>query len=182
MLTPPRLLTLVHAVQQPLGRPEFTALNVTHVGWLNALGTLQTAPILVESRTSRRVLVPIPHRARLRPLPRPRRRLTQHRLRNRARPPRCHIRIPRRWDFGLQLRERATTDNRGQTAAPRPSMTAFMSWPKIQARELSKSTLHGIRRRCDGLTVALARSDTNTAEIPTVPSSGSKRWITSASI
>ncbi len=28
MLTPPRLLTLVHAVQQPLGRPAFTALTV----------------------------------------------------------------------------------------------------------------------------------------------------------
>jgi hypothetical protein len=46
MLTPPRLLTFVHAVQQPLGRPEFTALNVTHIGWLYALGALQTAPIL----------------------------------------------------------------------------------------------------------------------------------------
>jgi hypothetical protein len=46
MLTPPRLLTLVHAVQQPIGRPEFTALNITHLGWLNALGSLQTAPIL----------------------------------------------------------------------------------------------------------------------------------------
>ncbi|MCU1265340.1 MAG: putative Outer rane channel [Acidobacteria bacterium] len=30
MLTPPRLLTLVHAVQQPIGRPEFTALHVEH--------------------------------------------------------------------------------------------------------------------------------------------------------
>src|SRR2546421_94471 len=33
MLTPPRLLTLVHAVQQPLGRPEFIPLSITHVGW-----------------------------------------------------------------------------------------------------------------------------------------------------
>lgn len=30
MLTPPRLLTLVHAVQQPLGEPSFTAINVQH--------------------------------------------------------------------------------------------------------------------------------------------------------
>jgi hypothetical protein len=35
MLTPPRLLTLVHAVQQPIGRPEFAALRVDHedVSW-----------------------------------------------------------------------------------------------------------------------------------------------------
>jgi len=31
MLTPPTLLTLVHAVQQPIGRPQFAALNVDHV-------------------------------------------------------------------------------------------------------------------------------------------------------
>jgi hypothetical protein len=30
MITPPRMLTLVHAVQQPLGRPAFTALTVQH--------------------------------------------------------------------------------------------------------------------------------------------------------
>ncbi|MDQ6860295.1 MAG: hypothetical protein M3032_03955 [Verrucomicrobiota bacterium] len=30
MLTPPHLLTLVHAAQQPIGRPEFTALAVHH--------------------------------------------------------------------------------------------------------------------------------------------------------
>ncbi len=44
MLTPPRLLTLVHAVQQPLGRPAFAALNVDHedVAW--DLAPLQTAP------------------------------------------------------------------------------------------------------------------------------------------
>ena len=30
MLTPPRLLTLVHAVQQPIGAPRFTALAVQH--------------------------------------------------------------------------------------------------------------------------------------------------------
>lgn len=31
MLTPPTLLTLVHAVQQPIGQPQFAALNVDHV-------------------------------------------------------------------------------------------------------------------------------------------------------
>jgi hypothetical protein len=42
MLTPPRLLTLVHAVQQPLGRPEFLPLHVEHI---NQHGVqLQTAP------------------------------------------------------------------------------------------------------------------------------------------
>ncbi len=30
MLTPPHVLTLVHAVQQPLGRPEFVQLDVQH--------------------------------------------------------------------------------------------------------------------------------------------------------
>jgi hypothetical protein len=30
MITPPRMLNLVHAVQQPLGRPAFTALTVQH--------------------------------------------------------------------------------------------------------------------------------------------------------
>ena len=30
MITPPRLLTLVHAVQQPVGRPVFTAISVQH--------------------------------------------------------------------------------------------------------------------------------------------------------
>ncbi len=30
LLTPPRLLTLVHAVQQPLGRPQFAGLDVEH--------------------------------------------------------------------------------------------------------------------------------------------------------
>jgi hypothetical protein len=30
LVTPPRLLTLVHAVQQPVGRPEFWALDVEH--------------------------------------------------------------------------------------------------------------------------------------------------------
>ena len=43
MLTPPRLITLVHAVQQPLGRPHFAALNVQHDG-AGGDPTLQTAP------------------------------------------------------------------------------------------------------------------------------------------
>jgi hypothetical protein len=30
LISPPRLLTLIHAVQQPLGRPQFVALNVDH--------------------------------------------------------------------------------------------------------------------------------------------------------
>ncbi|MDD5578056.1 MAG: hypothetical protein PHY16_02095 [Methylobacter sp.] len=47
MLTPPRLLTLVHAVQQPIGVPEFTAIPVQHEPY-NELQPdpkiLQTAP------------------------------------------------------------------------------------------------------------------------------------------
>ncbi len=42
MLTPPTLLTLVHAVQQPLGRPQFTALNVDHVDLVWDKDPLQT--------------------------------------------------------------------------------------------------------------------------------------------
>jgi hypothetical protein len=45
MLTPPRLVTLVHAVQQPLGRPEFAALNVERDDTLDDANPLQTAPI-----------------------------------------------------------------------------------------------------------------------------------------
>ena len=44
MLTPPYLLTLVHAVQQPIGRPEFTALNVSHQDAAWDPAPLQTAP------------------------------------------------------------------------------------------------------------------------------------------
>jgi hypothetical protein len=44
MLTPPRLLTLVHAVQQPIGRPEFTLLDVEHADVKWDLLKLQTAP------------------------------------------------------------------------------------------------------------------------------------------
>ena len=44
MLTPPHLLTLVHAVQQPIGRPEFTAAAVHHENMKLDPGTLQTTP------------------------------------------------------------------------------------------------------------------------------------------
>jgi hypothetical protein len=43
MITPPRLLTLVHAVQQPLGNPQFTALNVDHEDVSFEQNPLQTA-------------------------------------------------------------------------------------------------------------------------------------------
>ncbi|HVG26419.1 MAG TPA: hypothetical protein VM865_02345, partial [Acidobacteriaceae bacterium] len=42
MLTPPRLLTLVHAVQQPIGHPRFRALSVSH-DQATVAGALQTA-------------------------------------------------------------------------------------------------------------------------------------------
>ena len=42
MLTPPTLLTLVHAVQQPIGRPQFAALNVDHVDEADNPNPLQT--------------------------------------------------------------------------------------------------------------------------------------------
>jgi hypothetical protein len=44
MLTPPRLLTLVHALQQPLSRPAFTALNIVRQSGDNNPAALQTAP------------------------------------------------------------------------------------------------------------------------------------------
>lgn len=46
MLTPPHLVTLVHAVQQPIGRPQFTALSVDHedVSSDSKQQPLQTAP------------------------------------------------------------------------------------------------------------------------------------------
>jgi hypothetical protein len=43
MLTPPKLLTLVHAVQQPLGRPRFAALTVAHTPLEGLAAPLQTA-------------------------------------------------------------------------------------------------------------------------------------------
>jgi hypothetical protein len=46
LLTPPKLLTLVHAVQQPLGRPEFIPLHVEHDPAKAPPGPLlQTKPI-----------------------------------------------------------------------------------------------------------------------------------------
>jgi hypothetical protein len=44
MLTPPHLLTLVHAVQQPIGRPEFTAAAVHHETTARDPVPLQTTP------------------------------------------------------------------------------------------------------------------------------------------
>lgn len=44
MLTPPRLLTLVHATQQPLGRPAFMALNIVRQNGAADPNALQTAP------------------------------------------------------------------------------------------------------------------------------------------
>ncbi|MEO7954969.1 MAG: hypothetical protein ABIR35_12900, partial [Polaromonas sp.] len=44
MLTPPHLLTLVHAVQQPIGRPEFTAATVQHEKTDRDPEPLQTMP------------------------------------------------------------------------------------------------------------------------------------------
>ncbi len=44
MLTPPRLLTLVHAVQQPVGRPRFQPLDVEYQSRYEGSNPLQTAP------------------------------------------------------------------------------------------------------------------------------------------
>ncbi len=57
MLNPPLLLTLVHAVQQPLGRPEFAALNVDHDDDLITTNALHTAR--VRSRQDPAELSPI---------------------------------------------------------------------------------------------------------------------------
>jgi hypothetical protein len=45
MLTPPRLVTLVHALQQPLGHPEFSALRVLHDVALEQGIPLQAEPL-----------------------------------------------------------------------------------------------------------------------------------------
>lgn len=45
MLTPPTLITLVHAVQQPMGKPEFMSLNVDFEEQSWYQDPLQTAPI-----------------------------------------------------------------------------------------------------------------------------------------
>lgn len=57
MLTPPHLLTLVHAVQQPIGQPTWAALNVDHEepGWAGLF--LATAPL--RGRTDPAELAPI---------------------------------------------------------------------------------------------------------------------------
>jgi hypothetical protein len=59
MLTPPRLLTLVHAVQQPIGQPRFTALNIAVSPWLGGSGDvpLETEPSA--GRTDPTELAPI---------------------------------------------------------------------------------------------------------------------------
>jgi hypothetical protein len=57
MLTPPRLLTLIHALQQPLGRPAFTALSIGHEAIAGEENPLQTAPIA--GRTDPTELAPI---------------------------------------------------------------------------------------------------------------------------
>ena len=56
MLTPPHLVTLVHAVQQPIGTPEFMALQVSHEDTPYGL-KLQTAAII--SRADPTELAPI---------------------------------------------------------------------------------------------------------------------------
>ena len=45
MINPPLLLTLVHAVQQPIGRPRFMPLNVDHDDDLGDSDPLHTAPL-----------------------------------------------------------------------------------------------------------------------------------------
>ena len=63
MLTPPRLLTLVHATLQPIGRPAFTAIPVQHEPY-NELQpnreVLQTAPEVGVIRSSRYKTAPNP--------------------------------------------------------------------------------------------------------------------------
>jgi hypothetical protein len=57
MLTPPRLLTLVHAVQQPIGRPRFTALNTEHMTLNWDPAPLHASPL--RGRTDPEELAPI---------------------------------------------------------------------------------------------------------------------------
>jgi hypothetical protein len=63
MLTPPHLLTLIHAVQQPLGVPTFQAIPVQHEPY-NELrpdpSVLQTAPEVGVNRMSRYTEAPTP--------------------------------------------------------------------------------------------------------------------------
>lgn len=57
MLTPPTLLTLVHAVQQPIGRPAFAAVNVERDTTWTPSNPLQTGR--VRGRTDPEELTPI---------------------------------------------------------------------------------------------------------------------------
>ena len=57
MLAPPRLITLVHAVQQPVGRPAFAALNVEHEDVTWDKNPLRTAPLT--GRTDPAELAPV---------------------------------------------------------------------------------------------------------------------------
>ena len=52
MLTPPRLVTLVHAVQQPIGKPEFISFPVGHESGPSDFEPLLTAPIANRSDTT----------------------------------------------------------------------------------------------------------------------------------
>ena len=56
MLTPPTLLTLVHAVQQPIGRPAFAALNVEHT---DITGEYYLQPDRSRGRTDPQELAPV---------------------------------------------------------------------------------------------------------------------------
>jgi hypothetical protein len=57
MLTPPRLITLVHAVQQPIGRPSFGALRIEHDNVVWDPAPLQSEPSA--GRTDSTELAPI---------------------------------------------------------------------------------------------------------------------------
>ncbi|MGE3106993.1 MAG: hypothetical protein AB7G11_04145 [Phycisphaerales bacterium] len=57
MVSPPTLLTLVHAVQQPIGRPRFAALQVDHTDEYHETDPLQTA--LLRGRADPEELAPI---------------------------------------------------------------------------------------------------------------------------
>ena len=56
MINPPTLLTLVHAVQQPIGRPAFAALNVEHS---DLTGEYYLQPDRIRDRTDPQELRPI---------------------------------------------------------------------------------------------------------------------------
>ncbi len=56
MISPPTLLTLVHAVQQPIGRPAFAALNVLHN---DPTGSYSLQPDRLRGRTDPQELTPV---------------------------------------------------------------------------------------------------------------------------